>query len=441
MASFRQGNAGRDGALLWMAIAFLVACAILGIVFAFVPYLVILLVTNFFFIYVSMVYMLKFWEHPATKLSGRTPKVSVIVPAYNSAKTMDRCIKSILALQYPSKLEVIVINDASTDSTQEKLAAFGKRIRVISNRRNVGKAASINRALAQCKGELVACIDSDTFPEKNALRMMVRQFSSDKVGAVVALICVDKPKTMLQRIQEVEYFVSFGFWHTALSRLDGLLVTPGPMSVYRRSALMDVGGFDEDNITEDMEIALHLQEKGYAIRCTTDAKIYTEVPGDFRTLYRQRLRWLRGKIFNGRKYSHMLFNSSFGDFGKFVYPISFLLELMGMVIVARILWMNASGVASRATEIFFSLKAADPSAVTGMFLRPDILISSTVVFFAFTVLMWSYIVVTAFGLARERIRIGQIVPIIIFMTVYSMFISLVYFSSVLHEAVGARRLW
>lgn len=442
MANFRSaaGEKAVDSSLWWLLLALVISLCFAGAVFAFVPYLVIFVIANFFCIYVTVVYLLKFMEQSPARTTDRKPSVSIVVPAFNSGRTLRRCLESVLALKYPSKPQIIVVDDASTDGTAKVLREFSRKITVVTNKRNLGKAASLNKAIRMSRGEIVACIDSDTYPNSNALLDMVRHFSEDKVGSVVALVCVDKPKNLLQRIQQVEYFVSFGFWHTALSRLDGLLVTPGPMSLYRRKALSDIGGFDEENITEDMEIALHLQERGWAIRCTTDAKIYTDVPDNLRSLYRQRLRWLRGKIFNGHKYSHMLFNGQYGDFGKFVYPLSFVLDLAGVVVVLRLVALHGVNAINMAAGVA-GVARIDPSLLYNVGIYSSAVVSSSAIFFLFTAVVWSYIVLISFDLAKERIKVSQVVPIIIFMSVYSMFVSLVYFSSILHEAVGVKRRW
>lgn len=411
--------------------------------FAVVPYLVIFLAANFLFVYVAVVYLLKYWDRHEQPLSNKRPSVTVIIPCYNSEKTIVRCMESIYALEYPKKLEVIAVNDASTDSTLKKLKALKKRfpsLQVISHSVNQGKARSLNLAISKAKGEVVACIDSDTYPAKDALLKMVALFNDRKVGAVTALVCVEKPKNFVQKIQEIEYYVAFGFWHTALAELDGLIVTPGPMSVYSKKALDEIRGFDEGNITEDMEIALHLQDAGYKIRITTDAVVHTDVPASWNTLFKQRLRWLRGKIFNGRKYKHMLFNSKYGDFGKFVYPISFAVELLGVVVVTRILFLHGSNFVN---DLFGAVGVAqvDASLVTNLGIYSGAILNSSIFFFLFTILVWLYIVWISFGIARQKIELWHVPPMVVFMTLYSMFISFVYFSGMVHEIVGTERKW
>jgi len=405
-----------------------------------VPYLVIFLAANFFFIYVAITYLLTYWEREQERPSSRFASVTVIISAFNSGKTLEKCLKSVLALEYPKKMQVILVDDASTDDTFSIAKRF-PQVEILRHPKNLGKAASINRALKKAKCELIACIDSDTYPAKDALKKMVALFNEPKVGAATALICVEKPaKNFVQKVQEIEYHAAFGFWHTALSQLDGLLVTPGPMSVYSKKALENIGGFDEGNITEDMEIALHLQDQGWKIKLTTDAKVFTEVPQSWKALFRQRLRWLRGKIYNGFKYKHIIFNAQHGSFGKFVYPISFVIELLGVVVVARAVWMHVGNFLNMLSGMA-GIIAVDPSLLYNPGIYSNAVINSSAFFFLFTIIVWGYIVWASFGIAKEKPRISQIPALVVFMTLYSMFISLVYFSGMVHEAVGSERKW
>ncbi len=435
---------------LWFSVALVLAgfAAFFYALFSLVPFIVVYLVTNFFFVYVAVLYLLKYWEADEERVSARKPSVSVIVSAYNCAKTIEKCLENVLALSYPKRLQLIVIEDASTDDTLARIRAFkkraakkGKNFALLVNKRNLGKGASINKALRLARGEIVACIDADTYPERDALLKMVKHFdAAGSVGSVIALVLVHEPKNFVQRVQQVEYYTAFGFWHTALARLDSLLVTPGPMSLYSKRALRRVGGFDAENITEDMEIALRLQNAGYRIKCTTDAQIYTEVPSTLGALYKQRIRWLRGKLFNGAKYSHMLFNSKYGDFGRFVYPFSFVIEFLGVVFAARLLALNATNFANQALGVL-GVAAVDANLLYNPGLYASTVVDSSAIFFVLTMFIWGYIVWESFRIAKQRIRLAQLPFIAVFMTLYSVFISVVYFSSMVHEAVGSSRKW
>ncbi|MFH1443580.1 MAG: glycosyltransferase family 2 protein, partial [Candidatus Micrarchaeota archaeon] len=197
---------GMKGWLLAAAAITLVLLATFYFIFMMVPYYVIFIFVNFFFLFVEIVYLLKFREEKEAERSSRFPSMTVLVPVYNSAKTLQKSLRAIKALKYPSRVEIIVIEDASSDGSYGIVRKEGG-VDLIRTKENIGKAASLNLGLRKAKGELIATIDSDTYPEKDVLMKMVPHFTDEKVGAVVGLICANKPKNLLQRIQEVEYFV------------------------------------------------------------------------------------------------------------------------------------------------------------------------------------------------------------------------------------------
>ncbi|PIY91388.1 hypothetical protein COY71_03405, partial [Candidatus Micrarchaeota archaeon CG_4_10_14_0_8_um_filter_60_7] len=176
--------------LLWLAFALAGLLGGLWLLFSLVPYMWIFLGANFIFVFISIVYLLEFWGKKPETLSKEFPGVTVIVSAYNSAPTIEASLKAILAMRYPKPFKVIVVDDASTDNTYAKMKKFAGKLTILRNPENKGKAASINQALKLVKTPLVACIDSDTYPECNALEKMVPLFNSPKVGAVIALVCV-----------------------------------------------------------------------------------------------------------------------------------------------------------------------------------------------------------------------------------------------------------
>jgi len=427
---------------LWFSAALTLVLLGAGLwaLYEFVPYMWLFLFTNFVFIYVAVFYMLKYWEEKPEKLSDRFPPLTVIVSAYNEEDKIGACLKTVKAMKYPRPIEILVVDDASKDGTYAKLKKIAG-IKVIRNARNIGKGASLNMAIKRSKGELIATVDADSYPAPDALMKMVPHFNSERVGAVIALVCAHKPKNLLERVQEIEYFVSFGFWHTAFAKMDALLVTPGPLSVYSKKALVKIGGFEPGNITEDMEIALHLQDAGYRICCNTDAKIYTDVPSTLGAWYRQRLRWLRGKIYNGFKYHHMIFDSEHGDFGRFVYPVSFLVEALGVVFVLRLLLLHGSNLFSMVAGAVGVANVNAAILYDPNFYAAVATINSSLFFFAFAILLWSYVTWISFKIARQKLSLLHLLPLAVYLTFYSMFISMVYFSSAVHEFVGTRRDW
>lgn len=368
----------------------------------------------------------------------RYPSLTIMVPAFNSGKTLKESLESILAMKYPRKFDVVVIDDASTDGTYEIAKQYP--VKIIRNKRQMGKATSLNQALKMTKTELVANIDSDTYPESDVLMKMVGYFNKPRCAAVTTLIVPVRPTTFLQKVQEFEYYVAFGFWHKSIAQLKSLYVTPGPMTIYRKAALDDVGGFDEGNITEDMEVALNLQDKHWEIDCSVNGKVYTEVPGTLRGYLRQRVRWYRGKIFNGLKYKHLLFNNFYGQFGMFVFPVTFIVEFLSMVVFIGFLTINIKRFAQDAA-IFLATVAHGAFRIEFNLLLDPLSWPPYLVFLVLTVLVWGYLLYTSMGFGRRKARVRDLPYIFFYLVVYSFLITTSYSLSFFNELRDSEKVW
>ncbi|MBM3303846.1 MAG: glycosyltransferase family 2 protein, partial [Candidatus Aenigmarchaeota archaeon] len=185
------------------------------------------------------------------------PRVSVLIPAYNEERYLAKTVNSILSLNYPRKLlDIIIINDCSKDGTRRIAEGFrSSGVRVFNNRVNMGKAASLNRVLPLCRGELVACIDADSTAEPAVLKKMTGYFRNPKIAAVTPALKVENARNTLEKAQYAEYMLNI-LLRKMLALIDSVHVTPGVFSIYRKNVLLKLGGFDTDNLTEDMEIAL-----------------------------------------------------------------------------------------------------------------------------------------------------------------------------------------
>ncbi len=262
------------------------------------------------------------------------PYLSVIIPAYNEEHTIRKCINSVLDSDYPSdKIEIIVVDDGSTDQTYEVANSINdKRIKVYKRMKS-GKATSLNFGLAKAHGEFVATLDADSYICKSAIKKMLAYFSDNEVGAVTSAIKIEKKKEgILNTIQKIEYlFVIFS--RNVLSHIDAVPVTPGPLSIFKTKVLRNVDGFDEKSILEDQEIALRLQSKNYKIKASLDADVYTEVPQTFSDLVKQRVRWNRGGLRNTIKYIRLI-SPAYGDFGLIILPLISLVTLIVLFMVA-----------------------------------------------------------------------------------------------------------
>ncbi|MEM7813754.1 MAG: glycosyltransferase family 2 protein [Candidatus Aenigmatarchaeota archaeon] len=309
-----------------------------------------------FTLYVGVFWLIVAFENRAVLRAQqkpvRWPSLSVIVPAYNEEKTISSCLKSLISLKYPKKPQIIVVDDGSVDGTARevlRIAAAHKNITLISQP-NRGKGAALNAGLRHAKGELVAVMDADSTIEPGIMDSLVGCFSEPRVGAAIAAVMTAKPARLLTRMQTAEYIISC--LYRRLGSLTGTLyVTPGAFSVFRRAALRDVGGFDERNLTEDMEIALRLQSKGWRIKNSMVATAYTQLPETPRDLYRQRIRWYRGLLENTWKYRRMLFNPRHGLLGMWQLPMNIIFPFISLTVIAMFVVFGAVWAYQTALEL------------------------------------------------------------------------------------------
>lgn len=235
----------------------------------------------------------------ARKPGTHSPTVAIIVPCWNEEATVGGTCESLLALEYPSdKLEIILVDDGSTDSTPERMKAFAMHPQVrIIRKENGGKHTALNAGIALTNAEFIGCLDADSFVAPNALREIIPCFDKPNVAAVTAAMAVHEPHKLIQHMQFAEYAFGIAMRHT-LASINGLYVTPGPFSFYRHSTLKEVGDFRFGHQTEDMEMALRLQHAGYEIENTPHAHVYTKSPDTLAKLIKQRTRWTSGFLRN-----------------------------------------------------------------------------------------------------------------------------------------------
>jgi cellulose synthase/poly-beta-1,6-N-acetylglucosamine synthase-like glycosyltransferase len=148
----------------------------------------------------------------------------------------------------------------------------------------------------------------------------MKRFEDPSVMAVVPSLHIHEPSNLLQRMQKAEYFLG-AFLRSILSELEAIYVTPGPLSMIRRSVFDQIGLYRKAHNTEDMEIAFRMQERGMKIVNAHDAIVHTSSPRSVRALYRQRVRWTSGFLFNLRDYRHMLGTMRYGNLGSFILPV------------------------------------------------------------------------------------------------------------------------
>jgi cellulose synthase/poly-beta-1,6-N-acetylglucosamine synthase-like glycosyltransferase len=287
--------------------------------------------------------------------------VSIVVPAFNEEKGIADTIDSLLKINYPKELlQIIVVNDGSKDRTSEIVQSYADRglVTLIDNRKNQGKAASLNQGFHRAEGKYVACIDADTVVEPAIILKTVNYFKDKEIAAVMVRVQVREPKNWLERIISVEYNLGLGFYPKLISSLNSLYLTPGQFSIYRRDVVLSIGGFDSSSIVEDTEIAYRLQKANLKIACCLAASAYTKVPDNIRDFYHQRKRWYGGTIQTILQHRDVFFNRGLGNFGMFFMPVNYGGILLGMLLFLSTLYLlaiNVENVISRMLLIGFDV--------------------------------------------------------------------------------------
>ena len=251
-----------------------------------------------------------------TPPEGYRPLVSVLVPAFNEGKVIERTVGSILASGY-EPVEVLVVDDGSSDDTAQvvgRMAAKDPRVRLLQ-RANGGKAHAANAGLAEVGGEIVVAVDADTLLVQGAIAALVRHFSDPEVSAVCGNVEVGNVHSWLTRFQAIEYVTSQNFDRRAFAVLNAVGVVPGALGAWRREAVLRVGGYSTDTLTEDADLTLTMLRAGGRIVYEPDAVGRTEAPESISGLLRQRFRWTYGTYQCLFKHRSAFFKGPLGWFG------------------------------------------------------------------------------------------------------------------------------
>ena len=315
-------------------------------------------------------------------LSPLSPEISIIAPAYNESKTIIDNVRTLLSLYY-NNFEVILVNDGSTDDTFEKIRkeyeltkvnyyfdyhipcekirgvyksvnpSF-KRLTVI-DKKNGGKADSLNAGINICQNSLFISIDADSIIETDSILKLVKPFLEEKdrkvigAGGVIRIVnsCdverghireIHLPGQMLPRLQVLEYTRAFLLGRMAWSQLDGLMLISGAMGIFDRETVIKSGGYSIKTVGEDMELVVRMRrrmaEEGvkYEVTYIPDPLCWTQVPSDVKSLQTQRTRWTRGLVESLWTHRKIFFNKTYGRLGLLGYPYWFFFEWLAPLI-------------------------------------------------------------------------------------------------------------
>jgi len=304
------------------------------------------------------------------------PPISLLVPAYNEELTIVESLRSLLALQYPN-FEIVVINDGSRDGTlQALIAAFEltpaarhyeltapcqpirgvfhaphQRRLIVVDKENGGKADALNAGLNLARCPIVCSMDADSLLEPDSLLKAVRPFVDDPertiaVGGTIRIAngCdihygrvtrIDAPRNPIALLQTIEYLRAFLMARVAWSQVGALVVISGAFGLFRRDAVLEVGGYSLGTVGEDMELVVKLHKafrrarRSYRIVFLAEPVCWTEAPESLSVLGRQRARWHRGALETFVRHSGMLFNPKYGAVGWLALPYVLLVDVLG----------------------------------------------------------------------------------------------------------------
>jgi len=223
--------------------------------------------------------------------------VSVIVPAFNEEVVIAKLIKSILNQSYPF-IEIIIVDDGSKDGTFRLAKMFefieGSKSLKILTKPNGGKAKALNYGIARCSGELVMVVDSDSKLSSDAVELMVDYFNDSRIGAVAGSVYIENRSNTLTKLQALEYIEGLNMVRNGQAFFKLVSIIPGPIGLFRKSAIVEAGGYKSDTFAEDADMTLQLISCGYKIEFEARAVAYTEAPEGMLDLIKQRYRWTRG---------------------------------------------------------------------------------------------------------------------------------------------------
>lgn len=333
-----------------------------------------------------------FYSPPITKEYS----LSIIVPCYNEEKDIAGTIQSLLDSDYKGLKKIIVVDDCSTDNSFNVIKKFAKKyskVMAVQTPKNTGRASGAkNYGSKFVNTELIGSVDADSYPTKSAISKMIGYFDDKKMGAVASSVLVKNRNNSIEKLQAIEYKIIV-FTRKLLGFIDAIYVTPGPLAIYRKEAFDKVGGFDESNMTEDVEITWHFVSKGYKIAMSIPSRVYTVAPSTIKGWYKQRLRWNVGGMQTVNKYKKSFLET--GVLGMFVLPFFILSWVLGLTGIFILVYRGARLVIVQYLSARYSIQSQTAILTfRDINLTPNILIffgaAILVMSFSFTLLSLSY---------------------------------------------------
>ena len=345
----------------------------------------------------------------------RPPGISVVIPAYNEAAGIAATVRSMARSYYPGPLEVIVVDDGSTDDT----GAIVRSLRLpgvhLVRQRNAGKPAALNHGIAEAMFDILILVDGDTIFAPDALSRLALRMRDPGVGAVSGNTKVANRRGLLGRWQHLEYVMGFNLERRMFDILGTIPTVPGAIGAFRRITLDDVGGVSAGTLAEDTDLTMAICRSGWRVVYEPRALAWTEAPASLRQLWRQRYRWCYGTMQSMWKHKRSVVERGVsGRFGRrcLIYLTFYQIVLP---LIAPVVDLAA----------IYGLIFLNPASVAGFWLG----------FNALQMLACGY----ALRIDRERLRTLWALPLQ--QVIYRQLMYLVTIQSVMTALLGTRQRW
>ena len=349
------------------------------------------------------------WGPPVTE------PVSVIVPAYNEKEGIAAAVRSLAGGDHPGGIEVIVVDDGSTDGTAEIAESLRlPNVRVV-RKPNGGKPSALNTGVALARNELIVMVDGDTVFERDSVRRLVQPFADPQVGAVAGNVKVGNRDSLIAKWQHIEYVIGFNLDRRLYESLRCMSTVPGAIGAFRREALLYAGGMTDDTLAEDTDITMALGRAGWKVVYEETARAWTEAPTTLGQLWKQRYRWSYGTMQAMWKHRRSLLDS--GASGRFTRRCLLFLSLFGVLLPLL-------------------APVIDLLALYGLFFLDR---TTTVVAWLVMLGLQLLTAVVAFRLDREKLGVLWVLPLQQF--AYRQLMYLVMIQSVVTALTGGRLGW
>ncbi len=354
-------------------------------------------------------------RRPLRDEPGYLPDVSVVIPAYNEAAGIAATIRSMVRSRYRGRIEIIVVDDGSSDDTAAIARNLGiPYVRVISQP-NSGKPGALSRGIAEAQSDILVLVDGDTVFQPDTLGRLIAPLAAADVGAVSGNTKVGNRRGFLGSWQHLEYVMGFNLDRRLFDMFGTIPTVPGAIGAFRRAALAAVGGISTDTLAEDTDLTMALCRSPWRVVYAPGAIAWTEAPSTLRQLWRQRYRWSYGTMQAMWKHRRAVIeHGQSGRFGRYCLTYLALFHVL-LPLIAPVV---------------------DVFSIYGlMFLNPAKVIGFWLLFVLLQALAGGY----ALWLDGERLRSLWVLPLQ--QVVYRQLMYLVTIQSAITALIGTRQRW